>query len=258
MYLVLPGGGIHFPTLAGAAAVLARQRRIEGVGGTSAGGLVACAVAARVDLEEAVRLAVPLSKHLSRRWTPWRWPPSLYDGRPVRRLLRRIFGDIKLGEVLCDLCVVSADVQHQRQVILSSQDPEFFDMPVWAAAYATMAVPVLLPPLEYRGMVLVDGGITSNLAVDDMPFPGDILALSLERPVAPRRLRDVRSYLGAVLDTAIRENESEDGSRAFSKLVLPRSGSSLDLESLTEQQAIDQYRLGQEYAARWVIRNPGP
>jgi len=249
--VILPGGGINYPTLAGAMYAIDRRVRVGCVTGTSAGGLIASAYASGHDLKAAVRMSTPLSRHLMRRWAPWRFPPSLYQRPPIRRLLGRILpGTIQ--DVNCDLNVVTADLVSRKQVILSSTDPEC-TLPLADAAYATMAVPGMMPPLRHNGGLLVDGGITSNRAVDDVEHPGPKIILVLEDQGPPQRPTTLAEYFGACLTTAINHNEAEDMAEGI-VIKLPARTDSLDLTALTERQAMRQFAQG--YRITYSKLNP--
>lgn len=251
MRIVLPGGGVHLPLIAGAVHGISRHVRITGIGGTSAGGLVALAFAARLDLSDLISRAFPLDRHLSRRWAPWAMPPSIYHGRPIQKLLKSVFEDLRFGDVAMDCAVVTANVSRSQQLVMHSLAPGFWDVKLRDAAYATMAVPGLFPPAHFRGDLLVDGGVTSNLAADDLPFDVD-LAVLLEAPSGRVTPSSSLSYLGAVIDTALRHNESEDVPGRIPRLVLPRREGSLDLTSLDRDRAEMWFWDGVELGERWV------
>ena len=54
---------------------------------------------------------------------------------------------------------MATDLVRQREVVLDSGD-------VVSAVLATIALPVLLPPVERQGLVLVDGGLLNNTPFD--------------------------------------------------------------------------------------------
>lgn len=76
---------------------------------------------------------------------------------------------------------VAADLHSGAQVVLSRG-------PVFDAMRASMAIPLLLPPWEVRGRMLVDGGICNPLPVDVAIREGAnvILAMGFEDPLQPQ------------------------------------------------------------------------
>lgn len=78
------------------------------------------------------------------------------------------------------LHLMAADVNSGEQVVLSSG-------PVFDALRASLALPLLLPPWEVNGRLLMDGGVCNPLPVDVAMREGAdiILAMGFEDPLQP-------------------------------------------------------------------------
>lgn len=75
-----------------------------------------------------------------------------------------------------ELVIVSTDLKHNTPVYLSYHN--FGDMPICLAVRASMSIPYLFQPVNYKNMLLVDGGVLDNypIHVFDGSVPGDTYA----------------------------------------------------------------------------------
>lgn len=87
---------------------------------------------------------------------------------------------IRFEDLKIPLHLLAADIEKGEQVVLSRG-------PVFDAMRASLAIPLLLPPWEVEGRLLVDGGICNPLPVDVAMREGAnvILAMGFEDPLQP-------------------------------------------------------------------------
>ena len=86
---------------------------------------------------------------------------SLRTGRATMRTLRAMFGDRAIEDLPTSYFCVSCNLTRARV--------EFHDRgPAWFWARVSCSVPGLLPPVPFRGDLLVDGGLLDNLPVAEM------------------------------------------------------------------------------------------
>ncbi|HKI55828.1 MAG TPA: patatin-like phospholipase family protein [Trueperaceae bacterium] len=212
---VLAGGGGRLALVIGAggaaaAAGVGAHRALTRAGvevgllvGSSSGGVVAAAlalgwapetveavlrrlwvpaVARGARLRAAVRLALPRL----------RAEPAfaLVDGAALDERVRRAFGDVTFDDLQVPLVIAATDLATGERVELDSGS-------VAGAVRASMAVPLLFPPLEAGGRLLVDGAISDPFPVLTAVGHGAravvALAFQSEAPAT------ARSALGAVL-----------------------------------------------------------
>jgi NTE family protein len=171
---VLSGGGNRGPLQVGAMrALLERGLEPDFLVGTSAGAINAVAFAADPTLPGLERLAQAwrsvrradvypghlftiLRRILTRQ-------DSLFDSAGLRRVLQahlppgvRTFGDLRRP-----CYVTAADLRTQR-LILFGEDPS---TPLLEPVLASASVPVIHPPVRFRGMQLVDGGVVAVVPI---------------------------------------------------------------------------------------------
>jgi NTE family protein len=137
------------------------------------------------------------------------------------------FEDLKIP-----LHLVAADINSGEQVVLSRGS-------VFDAMRASLAIPLVLPPWEVDGRLLVDGGICNPLPVDVAMREGAnvILAMGFEDPLQP----DIDSGVALVRQVlAVSANHLMRAQFAFHNLshhaeiipVIPDFGQTVGLRDL--------------------------
>ena len=192
--LVLGGGGARGAAHVGVLEVLERLRvPVDCVAGTSMGALVAGAWAAgrspaqmREELAKADwndmfqdtadygELGVR-NKRLLQRFLPGTetgigdrgavGPPGVVLGQKIKlffnHLVRAETGEPQIEKLPLPLSIVATDIGSGERVV-------FRDGSLTQAMRASMSVPGLMAPLEYRGRKLVDGGLVDNVPVREV------------------------------------------------------------------------------------------
>lgn len=170
--LVLGAGGAAAAAGVGAHRVLVEAGiEVELMVGSSSGGVVAAAlalgwapetieavlrklwvpaVARGARLRAALRLALPRLRD----------EPAfaLVDGARLDERIRRAFGDATFDDTQVPLVIAATDLAGGERVVVDSGS-------VAGAVRACMAVPLLFPPLEVGGRLLVDGALSDPLPV---------------------------------------------------------------------------------------------
>jgi predicted acylesterase/phospholipase RssA len=85
-----------------------------------------------------------------------------YDGKGKSRTLKRIFGDLKMGDVQTPLAIVCSTVKGVPR-IFKSYDKEDADLYIYEVIDATSAAPVIFPPVLIDKTFYIDGGVVSNV-----------------------------------------------------------------------------------------------
>jgi NTE family protein len=160
--LVLSGGGARgFAHIGIVKALREAGVPIDLVGGTSMGGILGAGVARCWSVEELThrfRAAFVESKPLRDYTLPF---VSLVSGRKVSKLLRNNFGDIDVEDLPLTFFCVSSNLTTGHSMVHRHGV-------LWFWLRASVAIPGVLPPVVYKGEVLVDGGTMNNLPVDAM------------------------------------------------------------------------------------------
>jgi predicted acylesterase/phospholipase RssA len=186
--LILPGGGVRLVFVVGALKELARRgadfgttrRRLRRVVGVSAGAMLALCIALRCSADEIEALMQALLDseylHLDLSCLLSKEHKSIADPRLltsfVTDLLVKRLGtaELTLAELRArtdvDLSVYAFDLSSQTTVCLNAERTPH--VPVVKAVYASMALPLVFPPVVLEdGHILVDGGVGDNCPVSD-------------------------------------------------------------------------------------------
>ncbi len=191
--VVVGSGGLKCAAALGMWKVLERAGiQPDVVVGCSGGAIYAAAMALGVPLARAERDSLHMWQGLfgRRRYGPL--VGSLLFGRPVRsehlglfddRLLntrlRQIFGDATFADARIPLFLASTDVHSGERHTIGAG-------PVFDAIRASVAIPLLLPPWQADGRLLMDGGASDPLPISVAIREGAeiILAMGFEVPIA--------------------------------------------------------------------------
>jgi NTE family protein len=85
--------------------------------------------------------------------------PGFSSTAKIEKLLVETIGRITFADLQIPLSVVATDLIGRKVVILDEGD-------VVTAVLASIAIPIIFPPVERDGMTLVDGGLLNNLPFD--------------------------------------------------------------------------------------------
>ena len=156
--LALGGGGARGAAHIGVLMELERLGiRPSLITGTSIGGLVGALYAAGLTLEELTNFSRQIN--ISKMYGFPGSAPALTGTSKIQQLLEDTIGRLTFADLHIPLAVVTTDLVSRKEVILDEGD-------VVTAVLATIAIPILFPPVEMNNLRLVDGGILNNTPFD--------------------------------------------------------------------------------------------
>ncbi len=142
---------------------------VAGIIGTSTGAIIGAAVAGGRTVEEMEEHTQRLRRRdvmrVNRRavWVNGIRSPAVFRGETLRQYIRDILPTERWRELTMPLIVNAVDLASGEAVWFGHESDR--DVALVDAVYASAALPVLFPPLEAGGRVLVDGG-----ALDMLPL----------------------------------------------------------------------------------------
>lgn len=133
---------------------------VDEVSGSSSGAGAALWLALGESPEYILQRYAEIGETLSPNWKRLT-PPfvSLMSGKDASEGYQRVFGDVRLEDLLIPVSLVCVDLI-QRDVRYLSTGP------VWLAARATTSLPGFWPPVSEGGQLLVDGGLADNIPLE--------------------------------------------------------------------------------------------
>ena len=125
--------------------------------GTSVGAFIGATYAAGVDLNIIAKSIPELA--LGQMYGLPGNAPALSTNTKYKQYLQGLIGDVTFADLRIPLAVVATDLVSQKEVILDEGK-------VVTAVMASASLPLVFPPMEMNGMVLVDGGVMNNVPFD--------------------------------------------------------------------------------------------
>ena len=170
--VVIGSGGVKCAAAIGLWSVLSEANvAVDSLVGCSGGSLYAAAIAQgwepdkmrtlseslwTGDVMQGYRENLKASKDGSFRFTD---RSGLVDDSVLNENLEKIYGDLTFADLDIPLTLVATDLHNGEKVLLS-------EGLVRDAIRASIAIPVIFPPLELNGRLLIDGGASDPLPVD--------------------------------------------------------------------------------------------
>jgi NTE family protein len=164
--LALSGGGAKGLAHIGVLKVLEEaQIPVHMLAGTSMGGAVAALYAAGLSVAEIERFARSLRLldivQRDRSYT------GLIGNDKIANRLREILGDdLTFDQLKLPLALIATDLEAGEEVVIRHGS-------IIEAVLATMAVPIIFPPVKWQGRLLVDGGLLNQVPFDIVRQMGD-------------------------------------------------------------------------------------
>lgn len=156
--LTLGGGGARGAAHIGVLAELERlDIQPDLITGCSIGGMLGALLATGLNTESIQSFFQKLS--VSSIYVLPRKEPALSQNSKIEKLLEDTIGRPTFDELSIPLAVVATDLVSRQLVVIDEGD-------VITAVLATIALPMILPPIERDGRFLVDGGMLNNVPFD--------------------------------------------------------------------------------------------
>lgn len=131
---------------------------IDIVGGTSIGSIIAAGPAQEIRYEEAL---AGCKEHFRALFDPTLPLVALLVGRRIKTRLTSFFGEIDIEDLPLPYFCISANLSKAGEIVHGSG--RLVD-----AIRASLSLPGILPPVAYKGDLLIDGGVLNNVPTDVM------------------------------------------------------------------------------------------
>jgi len=148
------------------------SKQFNMIAGTSTGSIIAAAIACRIDPAEIVSLYREYGKNIFSRkrfWGPKKFESalrSLYDHDVLITALKKVFGDIRLGDIPLPLLIPATDIGNGCvHVFKSGYSKNFYrdkNVLLYEAILASCSAPTFFNPVKIQTYLLADGGLWAN------------------------------------------------------------------------------------------------
>jgi NTE family protein len=225
VYAILQGGGVKGSALVGALEEALKYVEIAGIGGTSAGAIVAALFATEHSPSEIKRFMLEINYRLLARrfrfWLPRRFGlhSSEYIYTWIRdRISMKLKGEVGqqicFSEIAMPLRIVAADIRNQEEVVFSQQESP--NLEVAAAVRRSMSIPFFYEMITDGPRQYVDGGIISNFPLwlfdeERWSFAAGVplIGFQLQEPKYPSiEIKSWRQYARGVANTVMGCNQT--------------------------------------------------
>lgn len=254
--LVLSGGGARGLAHLGVIDVLRRAgARIDRVGGTSMGALMAGLVALGLDTDEMLDVVrhelverKPFSDYTVSRY-------GLIRAKRGAAMLQRVFGDTAIEAQCRSFFAVSVDLVGAEVVV--HRRGRFVD-----AIGLSVRLPGVAPPAWVDGRLHIDGGVLDNLPIGVMAADGQgpVVAVDVMRPFQPIPGVRADENLPTAVDTIARAmvlaswQRAESGRRLAHTLITPE----LDTIGMFDYRRMNEIVDAGRRAAEQALPGLGP
>jgi NTE family protein len=180
--------------------------QIDVVTGASVGAIAGAFLAARA-MEKLAEFATEHTSlwHTLTYVDPTLTGPGLLSGRKFNDLLERKFPVRDFSELKIRLGVVATNITDMEEIHL-------FEGPLIPALRASVALPLIFPPVEMDGLQLVDGGVLNPIPVNLARKLGAdfVIAVDLNSSEEPVRATSSTGVLDRSISTMLRRIRSQN------------------------------------------------
>ena len=105
---------------------------------------------------------------------------GLVDDSVLNKILKRLYGEMSFSDLQMPLKIVATDMQDGEKVIFSEGS-------LFNAIRASIAIPIIFPPWEIDGRLLIDGGASDPLPLDVAIQDGADIIIAMGFPLSYRK-----------------------------------------------------------------------
>jgi len=145
---------------------------IDCIAGTSAGSIVAAALACDLNIEEIIKIGSRMNWLRIARFSYS--AKGILSNEPLGSFLRENLPYKKFEELPKPLAVVACDLESGEEVVFKEKGD------LITAIRASCAIPGVFVPVEYQGRILIDGGVTSLVPTKAVRQLGAEIAIAVD------------------------------------------------------------------------------
>lgn len=144
---------------------------VDMVSGSSAGALIGGLFCTGISPKMIENLAIQIDKKI---WVDFTMPKTgIIKGEKIQEILKLITSNKRIEDLDKKLVIVATDLKEGKEVI-------FTEGPIHTAVRASISIPGVFEPVEYRGRVLVDGGVVDRVPISVLKNMGADVVIGID------------------------------------------------------------------------------
>lgn len=144
---------------------------VDMISGSSAGALIGGLYCTGISPNMIKNLAIQIDKRM---WTDFTVPrKGIIKGDRIQEILKLITADRSIEDLDRELVIVATDLKTGEEVI-------FTEGPLHTAIRASISVPGVFEPVEYKDRVLVDGGVVDRVPISVLKNMGADIVIAVD------------------------------------------------------------------------------
>ncbi len=173
--LVLSGGSAYGFAHIGVIKVLEENGiNVDIVGGTSMGAIVGGLYASGITIEKMEEILTKFSRKKIVDFNPFYFADDgLLFGNKVTKFIKKIIGDKNIEDCEKEFFCIASDLASGKKVVMDNGH-------LTTAIRASMSIPGIYKPIRHKNMVLVDGGSSDNLPIQDARKKGADIVIGVD------------------------------------------------------------------------------
>lgn len=137
------------------------------IAGTSTGSIIAASAALTTSMDKVMESYLIYGEKIFERKAKVGLFKSVYSDQYLRRLLKKAFGEIVLGDIKKPLIIPAVDITHGKPYVHRSDygfsETEELKVKLWDAVLSSCSAPIYFPPNNVNNQYLsIDGGLWAN------------------------------------------------------------------------------------------------
>lgn len=192
--LVLSGGSAYGFAHIGVIKVLEENGiKVDIVGGTSMGAIVGGLYSAGITIEKMEEILTTFSRKKIVDFNLFSFADDgLLYGKKVTRFIKQIVGEKKIEDCEKKFFCIATDIASGEKVVLDKG-------PLITAIRSSMSIPGIYKPIRQGKVVLVDGGSSDNLPVEDARERGADIVISVDVCSYYKKENDLKTAIDIVV-----------------------------------------------------------
>lgn len=240
--LVLSGGSAYGFAHIGVIKVLEENGiNVDIVGGTSMGSIVGGLYSAGVPVQQMEEILTKFSRKKIVDINPFSFADDgLLYGKKVTKFIKDIIGDKNIEDCGKEYYCIASDLVNGKKIVLDKG-------PLTMAIRASMSIPGIYKPIRHNKMILVDGGSSDNLPIQDARQRGADIVIGVDVCSFYQKQNDLKSAFDILISacnllTSNLVQSQQDKGDIYIKIDQPN----VSFAKFTAEDAINSIKNGEE------------